>query len=80
MASRYKQNKKESVANKRNKAVFKPVRVLEKEKREDGLKKSLTSSNKGFAMLQRMGYKPGTAIGKTGKLPEKYLSASIVTN
>ncbi|XP_041351990.1 G patch domain-containing protein 11-like [Gigantopelta aegis] len=66
IASKYGQQKKQNNANQSNKSAFKPVRVLEKEKREDGLRKSLTSSNKGFAMLQKMGYKPGMAIGKTG--------------
>ena len=34
--------------------------------REKGLQTSLTSNNKGFAMLQKMGYKPGMGIGKQG--------------
>lgn len=41
-----------------------PTRVVEKETREQGLQKSLTSENKGFAMLSRMGYKSGQSIGK----------------
>ena len=32
---------------------------MEEENREEGLQKSLDSSNKGFAMLQKMGYKAG---------------------
>lgn len=42
-----------------------PTREVEKESREQGLQKSLTSENKGFEMLSRMGYKTGQAIGKT---------------
>lgn len=38
---------------------------MEKETREQGLQTSLTSENKGFAMLSKMGYKSGQAIGKT---------------
>ena len=38
---------------------------LESEKREEGLQKSLDSSNKGFALLAKMGYKPGDSLGKS---------------
>ena len=44
----------------------KPVKVLEKEKREEGLKTTLDAGNKGFAMLQKMGFKPGMSLGKQG--------------
>jgi len=37
-----------------------------KEEREKGLNVALTSDNKGFSLLQKMGYKPGMALGKTG--------------
>lgn len=46
----------------------KPVRIVEAERREEGLQEALGSDNKGFALLQKMGYKPGTAIGKSGKV------------
>ena len=39
--------------------------VLEAEHREEGLQKSLDSSNKGFALLAKMGYKPGDSLGKS---------------
>ncbi|KAK2576075.1 hypothetical protein KPH14_007412 [Odynerus spinipes] len=42
----------------------KPMRVIEHEKREEGLSNAITSSNKGFALLMKMGYKPGQGIGK----------------
>ena len=38
---------------------------LEAEKREEGLQKSLDSSNKGFALLAKMGYKAGESLGKS---------------
>ncbi|KAF2675291.1 G-patch-domain-containing protein [Microthyrium microscopicum] len=49
-------------------------RVKSKQEREEeetrvrdaALSKSLDSSNKGFKMLSKLGYKPGTALGKTG--------------
>ena len=40
---------------------------LEVEKREEGLQKSLDSTNKGFALLAKMGYKEGESLGKSGK-------------
>ena len=38
---------------------------LEDKKRVEGLQKSLDSSNKGFALLTKMGYKPGEGLGKS---------------
>lgn len=43
------------------------IKVLECEKRKEGLEKPLEQNNKGFALLQKMGYKPGDGIGKSGK-------------
>jgi len=37
---------------------------VEEEAREEGLSKKLDSSNKGFALLAKMGYKPGQGLGK----------------
>ena len=41
------------------------VKYIEEEKREAGLSSAITSTNKGFEMLMKMGYKPGQGIGKT---------------
>ncbi|KAF6040210.1 GPATCH11 [Bugula neritina] len=49
------------------KKLQKPLKVIEAEKRDEGLNKSLDSTNKGFALLQKMGYKPGDGIGKSGE-------------
>lgn len=38
---------------------------IEEKMREEGLSAAITSSNKGFEMLMKMGYKPGQGIGKT---------------
>ena len=47
----------------REKAVAKEPKKtkqeLEEENRQEGLKKTIDASNKGFAMLQKMGYKAG---------------------
>ena len=38
---------------------------LEAEKRHEGLQTSIDSSNKGFEMLAKMGYKSGQSLGKS---------------
>ncbi|KAI4491677.1 hypothetical protein M0804_003069 [Polistes exclamans] len=43
----------------------KSIHLIEHEKREEGLSNAITSNNKGFALLMKMGYKPGQGIGKT---------------
>lgn len=42
------------------------TKVVEAEQRNLGLNNALTSANKGFRLLEKMGYKPGMAIGKAG--------------
>ncbi|CAL4068384.1 unnamed protein product, partial [Meganyctiphanes norvegica] len=49
------------------KAKKRPFKEVEKERLNEGLHKALESNNKGFAMLTKMGYKPGTSLGKEGK-------------
>ncbi|KOX69834.1 Coiled-coil domain-containing protein 75 [Melipona quadrifasciata] len=41
------------------------IKLIEEEKREAGLSSAITSSNKGYEMIMKMGYKPGHGIGKT---------------
>ncbi|XP_035216880.1 G patch domain-containing protein 11-like [Stegodyphus dumicola] len=41
----------------------KSIKQLEEEHRNAGLESALNSENKGFAMLQKMGYKPGMKLG-----------------
>ncbi|KAG1697886.1 G patch domain-containing protein 11 [Nymphon striatum] len=43
----------------------KPMKVIENENREEGLNTALSSENKGFKLLQMMGYKPGNSLGKS---------------
>lgn len=43
----------------------KSTKQLEEERRVDGLSQAISSDNKGFAMLAKMGYKQGDAIGKS---------------
>lgn len=43
------------------------IKALEELRRQEGLKKAIDSKNKGFGMMQKMGYKPGSGIGKHSK-------------
>ena len=45
----------------------KKIKVIENEAREKGLSMPISSDNKGFTLLQKMGYKEGTSLGKSGK-------------
>lgn len=58
--------KKKQERDAQTKERQKPTRVLEAERREEGLQEAIGADNKGFSLLQKMGYKPGTAIGKSG--------------
>ena len=64
IAKKYRKEMKHNELNQRNK--IKPMRERETEKREQGLASALDSSNKGFAMLQKMGFKQGMGLGKDG--------------
>lgn len=64
IASKYKKEERAKELNVKNR--IKPLRVLEHEKRNEGLNKAIGEGNKGFSLLQKMGYKPGMALGKTG--------------
>lgn len=41
--------------------------MIEAERREEGLGTRLSAGNRGFDLLQKMGYKPGTSLGKEGR-------------
>jgi hypothetical protein len=66
IARQYQKDVKHKSLNAVNREQNKPRRLLETEQREEGLKSALSSDNKGFKLLEKMGYKPGTAIGKSG--------------
>ena len=70
-----KQNKKEErhkLTCQKNRT--KPMHVREAEHREQGMASALDSSNKGFALLQKMGYKQGTGLGKQGEQIMGYMN------
>lgn len=41
-------------------------KVLEEESRKQGLESAIGQDNKGFQLMQKMGYKPNTGIGRFG--------------
>lgn len=58
--------KKKQVQDAETREQHRPIKVIEAQRREEGLQEAIGTGNKGFALLQKMGYKPGTAIGKSG--------------
>ncbi|KAL0983670.1 hypothetical protein UPYG_G00131100 [Umbra pygmaea] len=44
----------------------KPIKELEQESREAAQQSTISNENKGFALLQKMGYKAGQGLGKQG--------------
>lgn len=64
-AKQIERERKQRESDEKNKV--KPKKVLENENRIEGLKTALSTNNKGFALLQKMGYKPGMVLGKKGR-------------
>lgn len=50
------------------------VKIIEEEAREKGLAAPISSENKGYAILQKMGYKEGTCLGRSG-VNQRYTSS-----
>lgn len=74
-----KKEMKQKEANTKNRQ--KTLKEQEKESREAALQNSITTENKGFALLQKMGYKAGQGLGKEGKyLPILNLNSSFIFN
>ena len=48
-------------ADRERKSIKKSLKDREAQKREEGLERPIDQSNKGFAMLAKMGYKQGEA-------------------
>ncbi|XP_029450286.1 G patch domain-containing protein 11 [Rhinatrema bivittatum] len=58
----YQKEEKHKEANQKSKQ--KSFKEMEEERRDTVLKSALGNENKGFALLQKMGYKTGQALGK----------------
>ncbi|XP_045598202.1 G patch domain-containing protein 11 isoform X1 [Procambarus clarkii] len=56
--------KKKRKKDNEQRSRFKSVKEVQKERLEEGLGTAISSSNIGFSMLQKMGYTPGTSLGK----------------
>lgn len=65
IARRLKLEEEKQKLDEDQKVKQKPVKQLEVERREEGLSAAISSDNKGFAMLAKMGYKQGDAIGRS---------------
>ncbi|XP_070492092.1 G patch domain-containing protein 11 [Chironomus tepperi] len=63
----------------KEKQKYKPMHVVQKEKLKEGLNKALTSDNKGFALLSKMGYKEGTSLGKTQQAIKEPIKIKVPT-
>ncbi len=61
-----KKKEEATSADRARKATKRNAAVREEEERNRGLETKLDESNKGFAMLQKMGYKAGDSLGKSG--------------
>ena len=44
----------------------KVIKIAESEARQHALSTPISSSSKGYSLLQKMGYKEGTGLGKSG--------------
>jgi hypothetical protein len=63
-AREYKKEAKRKQKDEKNRV--KPIKQRETEGREKALSNAIDSSNKGFALLQKMGYKEGKGLGRLG--------------
>ncbi|XP_059154910.1 G patch domain-containing protein 11-like [Physella acuta] len=75
---KYEKEKSMKVANKQNATI--PKHKLEATHREAGLSASISTESKGFALLQKMGYKPGMGIGKLGNGRVEPVPIELKTN
>ena len=55
----------------------KKLKASEQEARSKGLATHISTENKGFSMLQKMGYKKGMGLGKKGEIVRLKISISI---
>uniref|UniRef100_A0A5S6R0P3 G patch domain-containing protein 11 n=1 Tax=Trichuris muris TaxID=70415 RepID=A0A5S6R0P3_TRIMR len=62
LAKRYRMDKRREEANGKNRQL--KTSELERTVLESGLKTALPEDNKGYTILMKMGFKPGSAIGK----------------
>lgn len=73
----FKKEEKQKEANQKNRQ--KSIKEHEKEQRDTALNIALGNDNKGFAMLQKMGYKSGQPLGKSGEFNNAHFSNVAVS-
>lgn len=57
--------KRKRETDEKNKQQNRPQSSIQSERLEEGLQKPISSTNKGYSMLEKMGFKPGAGLGKT---------------
>lgn len=80
IARRLKLEEEKQKQDDEQKVKQKPVKQLEVERREEGLSSAIPSDNKGFAMLAKMGYKQGDAIGRSSSGIVEPISIQVKSN
>nr|XP_020658500.1 G patch domain-containing protein 11 [Pogona vitticeps] len=73
----FKKEEKQKEANEKSRQ--KSLKEQEREQRETVLNIALGNENKGFAMLQKMGYRSGQPLGKSGKGITEPIPLNITT-
>lgn len=56
---------KRQALDEQNRKANKSTKALEVERREEGLSTAISENNKGFAMMAKLGYKPGQSLGQS---------------
>lgn len=62
-------------SDEKNRVLNPTYKQIEAENRDLGLNKPLDSDNVGFKMLQKLGFKPGAGLGRSGKFCSSYKQA-----
>ncbi|PIO38732.1 hypothetical protein AB205_0193800 [Aquarana catesbeiana] len=74
----YQKEERQKESNIKNRQ--KSLKEVEKERRDTVLNEALSNENKGFALLQKMGYKKGQALGKQGNhFLDKFVKYTLTT-
>lgn len=73
--------KKEAMIKEKNQQNRqKTYKEQERESRDTVLQSSISNENKGFALLQKMGYKAGQGLGKQGEVLNDLTDISAITS
>ena len=56
----------------------KMIKIAESEARQQALSMPMSSSSKGYSLMQKMGYKDGTGLGKSGGISYKCFTFTVL--